>query len=153
MAVEEAPMDGKLYGRKDGAWVEIVPVPGPRGIQGLTGGLGASGLNGGVANYKYYITEKVTHYTLALGDESKLIRLTSSDEIHLIIPLNSLVAFEIGTCIAIAQGGIGKVKVVPADPAVVINTPDDYFLAKRYAKAAIIKVDTNTWELDGNLFM
>jgi hypothetical protein len=153
MAVEEAPMDGKLYGRKNGAWIEIIPVPGPRGLQGLTGGLGASGVNSVTGGVKYPPTEKVVDYALTLGDDLKLLVLNSTSEIHLIIPLNSVVPFEIGTSIMVSQGGSGSVKVVAADIGVTIRTPDTYYLAKQYAKASIIKVGTNVWELEGNLLV
>lgn len=43
MAIEEAPIDGDLYARKDGAWEKIVLL---QGLQGPAGATGAKGLKG-----------------------------------------------------------------------------------------------------------
>lgn len=91
-----------------------------------------------------------TSYSLVLTDAGKVVRLTNSSAIALTIPANSSVAFPIGTQIVLAQGGAGQVTVGGAG-GVTIRTPETLKLRKQYAQAALIKVATDEWMLEGNL--
>lgn len=54
------------------------------------------------------------NYTLVLSDAAKVIELNSATAVNLTVPLNSSVAFPIGTLIEILQLGAGQVTVVAA---------------------------------------
>lgn len=88
--VDDAPSDGKTYGRKDGAWSE------------------ASGGGGGITG----INEQTgTTYTLALDDAMKAVRCTNSSAITLTIPKHADVALPLYCVIPIFQGGGGAVTI------------------------------------------
>lgn len=101
-----------------------------------------------------YIVENAqtgTTYTLVLADDHKLVSCANANPITLTIPLNSSVAFPIGTQILIRQKGAGQVTITPAD-GVTLNSPDsvDATIAQ-YSMAGLIKVATDTWALFGDL--
>lgn len=90
-----------------------------------------------------------TTYTLVLSDAGKLIELSNTSAITLTIPLNSSVAFPVGTQIALQQKSTGQVTVSPAG-GVTMNSRLSYNkLSRQYAGAALIKKATDTWWLEG----
>lgn len=91
-----------------------------------------------------------TTYTLVLADAGKYIRLSNSSPITLTVPPNSDVAFSVGTTIHMRQAGAGTVTVTEGS-GVTINTLETKSLAGNGATASITKVDTNVWDLYGNL--
>lgn len=91
-----------------------------------------------------------TSYTLVLSDAGKLITLNNASAITLTIPTNASVAFPIGTVIDITQFGAGQVTV--GGSGVTINSADgDKKLRVRYSSASLIKTDTDTWLLVGDI--
>jgi hypothetical protein len=91
-----------------------------------------------------------TTYTLVLTDNSKLITLTNDDAITLTIPTNASVAFPIGTQIDLVQNGAGAVTFAGA--GVTINSKDGNKTTNgQYVGVSLIKTDTNTWLLLGDL--
>lgn len=91
-----------------------------------------------------------TTYTLVLGDAGKYIRLDNAASIVLTVPPNSDVAFPTGTTIHLRQVGAGQVTVAEGS-GVTVLTPDTLNLANIGATASMTKVDTNTWEIYGDL--
>ena len=92
-----------------------------------------------------------TTYTLALTDSSKLITLSNASPITLTIPLNSSVAFSIGTQILLNQLGAGNVTVA-ATGGVTINSYDsDVVLSGQHSVAGLIKIGTDLWLLFGDI--
>lgn len=90
-------------------------------------------------------------YTLVLSDANKLIEMNNISPNTLTIPLNSLVEFPIGTKIDILQTGTGQTTVFPT-PGVTLNSSlNATKLLGQWSAAAIIKRDTNTWVLIGDL--
>lgn len=96
-----------------------------------------------------------TTYTLVLGDAGKYIEMNNASANTLTVPLNSSVAFPIGTEITIIQTGAGATTVAP-DAGVTV----DYYsltsaatrvIKARWSAATLIKRATNTWVLIGNL--
>lgn len=90
-------------------------------------------------------------YTLVLTDFGKIVGLNKATLVILTIPLNSSVAFPIGTQISVRQVGAGQVQVVGTGGVTVHSRSGVSHLAGQYAYATMIKVDTDTWELTGDL--
>ena len=91
-----------------------------------------------------------TSYTLQLTDLAKLVTLDNAGAITLTVPLESSVAFTIGDRIDILQKGTGQVTVAGA-VGVTVNSTPGLKLRARWSSATLIKLDTNTWVLIGDL--
>lgn len=91
-----------------------------------------------------------TTYTLALTDLAKLVTLSNAGTITLTVPLNSSIAFAIGDRIDLLQKGAGQVTVVGAGGVTVNGTPG-LKLRAQWSSATLVKLDTNTWVLIGDL--
>lgn len=96
------------------------------------------------------ITQGNITYTFLLTDINKYIRNTSGVATTNTVPLNSSVAYSIGTKIHITQGGSGGVTIV-ATGGVTINTAETLVLRKQNSLATLIKVGTDEWDLTGDL--
>ena len=92
-----------------------------------------------------------TTYTLVAGDAGDLVTLTNAAAITLTIPLNSSVAFAIGTQITITQGGAGTVTVAGAVGVTVNSADGDLKLRTQWSAATLIKIATNSWILIGDI--
>lgn len=55
-----------------------------------------------------------------------------------------------GGSMIIGKHGLGNVTFAPA-PGVTINTPDTLTISNLHGKATLIKVDTNVWDIEGNI--
>jgi hypothetical protein len=92
-----------------------------------------------------------TTYTLVLTDSSKLVTLTNDGAITVTVPTNASVAFPIGTQIDLVQNGDGAVTFV-GDTGVIINSKGgNKTIADKFVGVSLIKTDTNTWLLVGDL--
>lgn len=91
-----------------------------------------------------------TSYTLDLSDAGALVTLDNASPVTLTVPDNSDVAIPVGTSILLAQIGAGQVTVTE-DTSVTVVTPETLKLRKQGAQAALVKIASNTWLLDGNL--
>lgn len=97
------------------------------------------------------INTQTSSYTLVLADAQKLIEMNSGSANNLTVPLNSSVAFPVGTQILCAQFGAGLTTIV-ATGGVTINSRDSLVdSAGQYAVWTLIKRATNTWYLSGDL--
>tara|TARA_Y100001972_G_scaffold122691_1_gene168695 strand:+ start:61 stop:504 length:444 start_codon:yes stop_codon:yes gene_type:complete len=90
-------------------------------------------------------------YTFALTDAHKTVILTNGSAADLKIPLNSAVAFPIGTRIELIQGGAGQITILPTGGVTVNSSGGKTKLAAQYAVATILKVATDTWYLFGDI--
>lgn len=91
-----------------------------------------------------------TSYTLVLTDAGKLVTLTNAAAITLTIPLNSSVAYSVGTTIDLAQLGAGQVTITPTGGVTVNGTPGLKHRAQ-YSATSVIKTATDTWLAVGDL--
>jgi hypothetical protein len=92
-----------------------------------------------------------TTYTLALADaSSKLVELSNTSSITVTVPVNSSVAFPVGSQIVLLQTNTGQVTVVGAG-GVTINANPGLKLRAQWSSATLIKRDTNTWVLIGDV--
>jgi hypothetical protein len=89
-------------------------------------------------------------YTLVLADKAKVVEMSVGSANNLTVPLNSSVAFPTGTQIHIVQTGSGQTTVVAAG-GVTINSATTLKLRARWSAATLIKRDTDTWVLVGDL--
>ncbi len=90
-------------------------------------------------------------YTLALADKEKLVQMNVASANNLTVPVNSTIAFPVGTQILIQQIGAGQTTIVP-DGGVTVHAYDAALkLPGQYGVAALIKTATNTWEAFGDL--
>lgn len=98
------------------------------------------------------IDEKSSNYVLTLTDKNKFIKMNIASSANTVtVPLNSSEAFPVGSQIHIIQYGTGKTQVVPVSGSVfVYGTPGTYLRAQ-YSTATLLKCDTNTWLLMGDL--
>jgi len=100
---------------------------------------------------KITINEKTQNYTLQAGDDGSLIDMNSSSGVTLTVPANLTVGFVIGTVIAVRQKGSGQVTIEGASGVTLQGYITNFKTAGQYAMAVLIKVDTNTWTVEGNL--
>lgn len=93
-----------------------------------------------------------TSYTLVLADAGKLVTLSNADPITLTVPLNSSVAFPVGTVIALQQLGAGVISVEGPSGVTINGTdPGDEALTdgQYTTTAALTQHATNVWSLTG----
>lgn len=92
-----------------------------------------------------------TTYTLTAGDAGELVTLTNASAITLTVPTNASVPFAIGTQITITRAGSGSLTVV-GDTGVTVNSADGYLkLRTQWSSGTLIKTNTNSWILIGDL--
>ena len=89
-------------------------------------------------------------YTLVLTDKDKLVEISNASANNLTVPLNSSVAYPIGSQINILQTGVGQTTVV-ATGGVTINATPGLKLRAQWSSATLIKRAENTWVLIGDL--
>jgi hypothetical protein len=90
-------------------------------------------------------------YTLVAADRGKLVEMNVGSANTLTVPLNSSVAFPIGTQIDILQVGSGKTTVAGATVGVTINATPGLAIRAQWGGATLIKRAENTWVLIGDL--
>jgi hypothetical protein len=96
------------------------------------------------------INAQTVSYTLVLSDASKLVEISNASANNLTVPLNSSVAFAVGTQISLLQTGAGQMTVV-ATGGVTINATPGLKLRAQWSSATLIKRATDTWVLVGDL--
>ena len=89
-------------------------------------------------------------YTLVLTDKDKLVEISNASANNLTVPLNSSVAYPIGSQINILQTGVGQTTVVATGGVTIIATPG-LKLRAQWSSATLIKRAENTWVLIGDL--
>lgn len=102
------------------------------------------------------IVQKSANYTLsALTERDNLVEMNSASAITLTIPLNSAVAYPVGTSIDILQTGAGQVTIngtagvtINATPQGTANTAK---LRAQWSGATLFKRATDTWVVMGDL--
>ena len=93
------------------------------------------------------------NYTLVQEDIiNTMIRINSPNSITstVTIPNDTVLSGPIGSTITIASSGNGPVQLV-AGAGTSIRTPQSLIIERKYGRVVLVKVDTNTWEVDGQL--
>jgi hypothetical protein len=91
-----------------------------------------------------------TSYTLVLGDAGKFVTMTNAGASTLTVPLDSDVAFPVGTVIEGSQLGAGQVTLTPTVGVTISGTPG-LKVAAQYGTFGLIKTATDTWLAYGRL--
>jgi hypothetical protein len=87
--------------------------------------------------------------TPVIGDANNIIETSSASATTITIPLNSSVAYPIGTTIDIIQTGAGQVTI--AAGGTTLNGYPGLKLSQQWATATLLKRGTDTWVLFGSL--
>jgi hypothetical protein len=117
----------------------------------LTGNIDAT-VNGFDIGYKTIPQVSAGNVTIALSDSGKHYYSTASDPTTLTIPLNSSVAFDIGTAISIVNQGTGNISVAPTGGVSMYlagNATSASRTITSYGMATLMKVATDTWFING----
>jgi len=86
----------------------------------------------------------------ALTERDDLIEMDSVSAITLTIPLNSAVAFPVGTSIDILQTNTGQVTIA-GNAGVTVNATPGLKLRTQWSSCTLFKRATNTWVVYGDL--
>jgi hypothetical protein len=109
-------------------------------------------INNAWVNLTGVVTNRQTaSYTLALGDSNDLVEMNVATANNLTVPLNSSVAFPIGTKIDVAQYGAGQTTVVATSGVTVRSSGGALKLAVQYSGATLVKIATDEWYLFGDI--
>jgi len=139
----------KYYDGSD--WEPVVSaLQGPTGPTGADSTVpGPTGPTGDFSN-AYSFNEQTASYTLALSDAGKIVEMNVGSANDLTVPLDSSVAFPVGTNITILQTGAGQTTIV-ATGGVTINATPGLKLRAQWSSATLIKRATDTWVAIGDL--
>lgn len=87
-------------------------------------------------------------YTLVLSDAGKQVEYTGTTAATFTVPVNSAVAFGIGTVISLYLAGTGALTIAGAG-GVTVNSPAGFRLTTQYAAASLVQRAPNVWALSG----
>lgn len=90
-------------------------------------------------------------YVLVLLDATKIILMNVGTANNLTIPLNSSVAFPIGTQICIAQYGAGQTTIVATLGVTIRSSGGKLKLSGQYSMATLIKIGVDEWIFSGDI--
>ena len=90
-----------------------------------------------------------TSYTLALTDQNRFLESSNAANQTIIIPLNSSVAFAIGTEIEICRAGVGDVTISPDAGVTLKSAGNRYRISEIYGVITLKKVGVDTWIMIG----
>ena len=97
------------------------------------------------------IISKTASYTLtATSERDSLIEVDSVSATTITIPLNSAVAYPVGTTLDILQTNTGQVTIA-GDGGVTVNATPGLKLRTRWSSATLLKRAENTWVVFGDL--
>jgi hypothetical protein len=97
------------------------------------------------------LSAQTASYTLALTDAGKTINMNVSASNTVTIPPNSTTPFIIGQRLDVIQTGSGQTSFVEGLGVTIQSKNSNKKIAARYSGATLIKLDTNTWILIGDL--
>jgi hypothetical protein len=125
-------------------------VTGPTGAEGATGPTGPTGA-GGVEALN---AQTGTTYTFVLTDKDDLVTASNASAQSYTIPLNSSVAFPIGSLVNLIQIGAGQVTVAGAGGVTVLSVGATAATPKtrvQYSVMTLIKAGTDAWYATGDI--
>ena len=97
------------------------------------------------------LLSKIASYEPALDDAGKTITFDSASSTTITIPPNSSKAFPLGTRFDVLRLGTGAVTFVQGVGVTILSKNSNKNIASRWSGATIVKTDTNTWVLIGDL--
>ena len=104
------------------------------------------------ANQPLIVTNRQTaNYTLAMSDIGDLVEANVATANTLTVPLNSSVAFPIGTKVDISQYGAGQTTITATGGVTIRSFGGALKIAGQYGAATLVKIGTDEWYCFGNL--
>jgi hypothetical protein len=97
------------------------------------------------------LSRKTSDYTLIKEDAGKTINVDSSSPITITVPANSLATFVVGQKVEVVRTGTGQVTISPANGVIINSKNSNKKISSQYSGCVILKTDTNTWLLIGDL--
>jgi hypothetical protein len=97
------------------------------------------------------LVSKTGDYEIVISDAGKTIDMSSSSPNILTVPLNSSTPFIVGQKVDIIQTGSGQTSIAGAVGVTIQSKNLNKKIAARFSGASLIKLDTNTWLLIGDL--
>lgn len=92
-----------------------------------------------------------TTYTLVAADTGKFVTCSNAGAITVTIPTNASVPFLIGTQVNVLQLGAGQITFSPTATVTMQAQGSKTKTFGQYSVATLVKIDTNTWVLCGNI--
>jgi hypothetical protein len=140
--------DSAIPSPSDGAFA-LVSVSGSIQLQTYSNG------SWRIVGSNAFLLNRAASYTLAMSDGGRTLDFASSSPMTVTIPVNSVVAFPIGTQIAFIQSGTGQISFVGAtvglETATILSKNNNKRTATQYTQSILVKRDTNSWYLFGDL--
>ena len=97
------------------------------------------------------ISAKTDSYTLSnLNERDTIIEVSNATAKTVTIPTNTNVAYPVGTTIDVIQTGAGQVTIA-GQVGVTVNATPGLKLRTQWSSATLLKRDTNTWLVFGDL--
>jgi len=90
-------------------------------------------------------------YSLVLADRGKLVEMNVASANTLTVPLNSSIAFPIGTKIDVTQYGAGATTITATGGVTIRSFTSFLKIAGQYAVCTLVKIGTDEWYCYGNL--
>lgn len=126
----------------------VVETNGVRSIAG--GGTGAATAANARINIGASSVNSIsTGYILALTDAFNIVSAT--DPLTITVPLNSSVAFPIGSQILITKTTTGTVSIAAASGVTINAAGNATQIASQYSIAVLVKVGTDSWIFGGDI--
>ncbi len=101
------------------------------------------------SNFHLAFNYQNNSYTLALTDDGKYVQMDNGSPINLTVPSNGSIALPIGAQIIVRNVGAGQVTILPS--SCTVNSSQSLKLRAQHSTATLIKVDTDVWDLAGDL--
>lgn len=98
-----------------------------------------------------YLTSVTASKTLSLSDVGKTLKITSNDNVTITVPTNLAVPILIGQRIDLIRFGTGGVFISESSGVTVLSKNLNKKIAARYSGGSLVKTDTDTWILIGDL--
>ena len=96
-------------------------------------------------------TNITADYTLVAADRNTVKVCTNSTAITITVQTYSTIPFPIGSTIAILANGTGTVSFAGASGVTINSVDGSLTMSGQYASAALLKTDTDVWQLVGSL--
>lgn len=133
--------------------LSITGPTGPRGVDGINGEDGKDGLDGEGTNPFLMIKNVYGNYLIEKEDElRKMIRVDAevNTNAFVTIPNDETADLEIGTQLIVSASNYGTV-TINGEAGVTVLSPQSLVIERKSGRVTLIKVDANSWEIDGQL--
>jgi hypothetical protein len=105
----------------------------------------------GVLKETITTNRQTASYSLILSDRGKLVEMNVATANTLTVPLNSSIAFPIGTKIDVTQYGAGATTITATGGVTIRSFTSFLKIAGQYAACTLVKIGTDEWYCYGNL--